>query len=158
MRILLVSLMLSLGFTAQAQTLTQQSFEDQWEKPVELNAQTKWLVVTQSKDAGKMVKETFESLEMKDLASLNLLYIADVSGMPGFITRMFAIPKMQDHAFSIGLINEEGQLATLDLGDLNESEVSVLALDNLQVTQTHSFRDDVAFVSFLINHSIVTKP
>lgn len=135
--------------SVQAQTMAKQSFEDQWEKPVELNGQTKWLVITQSKDAGKIVKESFESLELKDLAQINLLYLADISGMPGFITSMFAIPKMRDYGFQIGLINEDGQLAALELTSLDSEKVSVVSLNNLEVIDTQLFEDDVTFKAFL---------
>ena len=137
------------AFSAQAQTMAKQSFEDQWEKPVELNAQTQWLVITQSKDAGKIVKESFESLELKDLAQLNMLYLADISRMPGFITSMFAIPKMRDYGFQIGLINEDGQLTALKLTSLDSEKVSVVSLKNLEVVDTQLFEDNAAFKAFL---------
>jgi len=137
------------AFSAQAQTMAKQSFGDQWEKPIELNEQTKWLVITQSKDAGKIVKESFESLELKDLTQLNMLYLADISGMPGFITSMFAIPKMRDYAFQIGLINEDGQLGALELTSLDSEKVSVVSLKNLEVVDTQLFEDNAAFKAFL---------
>ncbi|HHT00076.1 MAG TPA: hypothetical protein ENK73_04375 [Thiomicrospira sp.] len=149
MRALFVSVMMLVAVSVQAQTITSQSFEDQWEKPVELNEQVKWLVITQSKDAGKMVKETFEALELADLAQLNMLYIADISGMPGFISKMFAIPKMQDYAFKIGLIKEEGQLGTLRLTGLDKEAISVISLSNLEIINTQLFKDQAQFKNFL---------
>ena len=156
MKTLLVSIMMLFAFSAQAQTMVKQSFEDQWEKPVELNEQTQWLVITQSKDAGKVVKESFESLELKDLAQLNMLYLADISAMPGFISSMFAIPKMRDYGFQVGLINEDGQLAALELTSLDSEKVSVVSLKNLEVIETQLFEDDVAFKAFL-NSNVVSQ-
>ncbi|WEJ62847.1 hypothetical protein [Thiomicrorhabdus lithotrophica] len=149
MKALLISIMMVFAVSVQAQTMAKQSFEDQWEKPVELNEQTKWLVITQSKDAGKIVKESFETLGLNDLAQINMLYLADISGMPGFITSMFAIPKMRDYGFQIGLINEDGQLAALELTSLDSEKVSVVSLNNLEVMDTQLFEDDVAFKAFL---------
>ena len=156
MKALLISIMMVFAFSAHAQTMAKQSFEDQWEKSVELNEQTKWLVITQSKDAGKIVKESFESLELKDLAQINMLYLADISGMPGFITSMFAIPKMRDYGFQIGLINEDGQLAALELTSLDAEKVSVVSLNNLEVVKTKLFEDDVTFKAFL-QSSVVSQ-
>lgn len=149
MRVLLVSIMMLFAVSAQAQTMEKQSYEDQWEKPIELNEQTKWLVITQSKDAGKIVKQSFESLELKDLTQLNTLYLADISAMPGFITSMFAIPKMREYGFQVGLIKEDGQLAALELTNLDSEKVSVVSLNNLAVIETQLFEDDVAFKAFL---------
>jgi len=149
MKTLLISIMMVFAFSVQAQTMAKQSFEDQWEKTVELNEQTQWLVITQSKDAGKIVKESFESLELKDLAQLNMLYLADISRMPGFITSMFAIPKMRDYGFQIGLINEDGQLTALKLTSLDSEKVSVVSLKNLEVVDTQLFEDNAAFKAFL---------
>lgn len=137
------------AFSVQAQTMAKQSFEDQWEKPVELNEQTQWLVITQSKDAGKIVKESFESLELKDLAQLNMLYLADISRMPGFITSMFAIPKMRDYGFQVGLMKEDDQLAALKLTSLDSEKVSVVSLKNLEVIDTQLFEDNAAFKAFI---------
>ncbi|WP_029406567.1 hypothetical protein [Thiomicrorhabdus sp. Milos-T2] len=149
MKALLVSIMMVFAVSAQAQTMAKQSFEDQWEKPVELNQQTKWLVITQSKDTGKIVKESFEDLAIKDLAQLKLLYLADISGMPSFITSMFALPKMRDYAFHIGLIKKDNQLAALKLTSLDTEKVSVVSLKNLEVVNTQLFEDKAAFEAFL---------
>jgi len=149
MRALFISVMMLFAISVQAQTITSQSFDDQWEKPVELNEQVKWLVITQSKDAGKMVKETFESLELTDLAQINMLYLADISGMPGFISKMFAIPKMQDYAFKIALVNEEEQLDSLQLTGLDKEAISVVSLRNLEVVNTQLFKGEPEFKTFL---------
>ena len=149
MKTLLISIMMVFAFSVQAQTMAKQSFEDQWEKPVELNEQTQWLVITQSKDAGKIVKESFESLELKDLAQLNMLYLADISRMPGFITSMFAIPKMRDYGFQVGLMKEDDQLAALKLTSLDSEKVSVVSLKNLEVIDTQLFEDNAAFKAFI---------
>jgi len=149
MKALLISIMMVFAVSAQAQNIAKQSFEDQWEKPIELNQQTKWLVITQSKDAGKIVKESFEDLAIKDLGQLNLLYLADISGMPSFITSMFALPKMRDYAFHIGLIKKDDQLAALKLTSLDSEKVSVVSLKNLEVVNTQLFEDKAAFEAFL---------
>lgn len=149
MKALLAIMLMSLAFVAQAQTLKAQQFEDQWEKPAVLNADTHWLVLTQTKDAGSNVKEAFSELKLSDLSQYKLLYIADVSGMPGFITSMIAIPKMKDYAFQIGLIRDEAQLKELQLGDVNKEQVLVLKLNNLEVVSSQSFADKEALIAFL---------
>jgi len=149
MKTLFAVMLMSLTFVAQAQTLKTQQFEDQWEKPASLTAQTKWVVLSQNKSSGQAVKEAFDELNIKDLNKYKLLYIADISGMPSFISNMFAIPKMQDYAFQIGLIRDEVQLKELQLGNVNKEQVLVMELNNLQVVSSQSLADKKAFIEFL---------
>lgn len=130
-------------------TLPAHTFENQWEKPAELNNQVKWLVLSQSKDAGKMVRDVFEELKIEKPAENAMLYIADISAMPGFVTKLFAIPKMQDYAFPIALINEEGQISELKLSGFDTEKVTVLELDNLAVVKTTEFEDKSALLAKL---------
>lgn len=146
--------MMLFAFSAQAQTtpsqtLPPQVLADQWEKPIELNEQVKWLVITQAKDAGKMVKQSFDALQLADLTQYQLLYIADISGMPSFITKMFALPKMRDNAFRMALINQEGQLDGMQITGLDTGFVTVLTLDNLKVMNTRVFKDQATLTGFL---------
>ena len=41
------------------------------------------------------------------LPTNNVKYIADISGMPSIITKMFALPKMKKYKYNIYLIHEE---------------------------------------------------
>ncbi|WP_040726823.1 hypothetical protein [Thiomicrorhabdus sp. Kp2] len=149
MKKLIAVFMMLLAFSAQAQTLTAQQFENQWEKPVELNAETQWVIVTQVKDAGKIVQATFADLELSDLAQHKLVYIADISGMPGFITKMFALPKMRDYAFPIALIKEDSQLVAMNLGEADKESVLVLQLKGLEVVKSQTFNDQESFQNYL---------
>lgn len=140
--------------SSSAQTMAAMSFENQWEEKVELNQRVKWLVFTQSKDAGKMVKEAFDELKVEkpakgELLAGNMIYLADISGMPGFITKMFAIPKMQDYTFPIALIKEDEQLANLKLDGFDEEKVTVLQLDNLAVVNSEELANKAALVNKL---------
>lgn len=149
MKKILSILLMSVAFSAQAQTMQAQQFENQWEKPVALNAETQWVVISQVKDAGKMVKEAFTALELKDLEQYKLIYIADISAMPGFITSMFAIPKMRDYAFPVALIKEEEQLSAMQLSPADKELVLVLQLNDLEVVASQSFSDQASLQAFL---------
>ena len=133
----------------QAQTLQSKQFNDQWDKPVELTEQTKWLVISQSKESGNIVKEAFESLELKDLKQYKMIYLADISAMPSFVTKLFALPKMRDYAFPMALIREEGELNAMQLPVKEPDSVTVLALDKLNVGETKYFSDSKSLTEFL---------
>lgn len=134
---------------AQAQALQADEFKDQWGNTQALDGDTRWLIVSQSMDAGDMVKETFEKLELTSPADYGLLYLADVSGMPGPITKFFALPAMRDYAFPMALIREEDELAALNLPITNEEAVTVLALESLSIVDVLAFDDAATFEAFL---------
>lgn len=129
--------------------LPAHTFADQWEEPLPLSSQTQWLVVSQSKAAGGMVKDVFTELKVTDVSAHNLIYVADISGMPGFVTALFALPKMRDFAFRVALIEEDAGLENLGLGQLNQDDVSVLRLNQLNLEQTYRFAQPQAFKAFL---------
>lgn len=147
-------LVLALGFAAisvsglaQAeQKLAPVEFMDQWEQPQLLSAETKWLIFTDTKDAGSWVKDTLEALDVEDMSTNNWLYVADVSGMPSLITRFMAIPKMKDYKFSIAL-EREGDL-TKDWPK-QEDAVNIYQLNALTVEKVHTFTNEEDVMSFL---------
>lgn len=138
-----------LAFSVQAQTLEKQRFEDQWGKQIELNEQVKWLVVTQSKEASQIVKKSFVSLGISNLNQFNILYLVDISAIPSFIARVFALPKMRAYPFQVGLLKEEGALASLKLKNLESEKVRVIRLNHLKVIDTQWFESDIEFKAFL---------
>jgi len=152
MKKLLLSIIASamlLSQAAYAQTLQSQQFNDQWDKPVELTEQTKWLVISQSKESGNTVKEAFDSLELKDLKQHKIIYLADISAMPSLVTKLFALPKMRDYAFPMALIREEGELSAMQLPVKDLDSVAVIALDKLNVGEAKYFSDSKSLTEFL---------
>lgn len=141
-----LALLSTMAFAQKNTALIAHTFENQWEKPVELNAQTKWVVLSQSKDGGKMVQQAFDELKMADLDAMSMVYIADISRMPGFVTKLFAIPKMKDYAFPIALIKEEGQIAELKMDGYDTDRVTVLQLDNLTIVENSEYVDPDKFM------------
>lgn len=142
MKKLISGLLLGLALVSvnvYAQTLSAYTFENQWEKPVELNSSTQWVLLSQSKDSGNYVKEAFEALNMEDPAKYNMIYIADISAMPSFVTKLFALPKMRDYAFPMALVREEGQLANLKLDSYDKEKAALLKLNNLEVGEVLEF-------------------
>lgn len=124
------------SFSASAQTLTATEFKDANEQTIELTPQTKWVLLSSEKAAGKAVKESLEALEIMDMEAAGGLYIADVSAMPGFITKLFAIPKMQDYSFRLAVVNDETQLQDWPK---KEDHVTAMKLNNLNVESVEYF-------------------
>jgi hypothetical protein len=133
----------------QAQSLELMTFKDQWDQNHELDRKTNWLVVSQAMESGDIVKDAFNSLSIKKPGDYGMIYIADISAMPSLISKFFALPKMRDYIFPIGLIREEGELAKMKLPLEAPEKVAVIALNKLNIDGAMYFSDQATFETFL---------
>ena len=60
------------------------------------------------------------------LATTKSAYIADITGMPGIITSLIAMPKMKAYPFSVLLVDDTNK----GLFPVQEDMISVISLDN----------------------------
>ncbi|WP_404414522.1 hypothetical protein LG277_12735 [Vreelandella aquamarina] len=91
-------------------------------------------------DANDLMKQSFGELEKGDFTAAGLVYVADISGMPRLVARLFAIPSLRDYPFRVLLAREAEQLAMLPR---EEGAVSVISLSqNGEVEKLDFVRDD----------------
>lgn len=128
------------------ENLKSVSFEDQWEQVHSIAEDTQWVIFSSHKDGGKWVKEIFNELKVTNLDDYKIVYVADTSAMPGFITKLFAIPKMQDFPFKIYL-DMEGD-ATVDW-PRNQEQVSVYHVVDSAFEETQYFAEKDTLKAFL---------
>lgn len=128
------------------ENLKSVSFEDQWEQVHSIAEDTQWVVFSSHKDGGKWVKEIFNELKVTNLDDYKIVYVADISAMPGFITKLFAIPKMQDFPFEIYL-DMEGD-ATVNW-PRNQEQVSVYHVVDSAFEETQYFAEKDTLKAFL---------
>jgi hypothetical protein len=100
--------------------------EDQYEQVHRTGPDTRFLLFAPDQDSGEIARDALKGLTAADLAKRGVLYTADISGMPGFITTMFALPKMRDYGFPVLLGREAAETALLPR---REGEVTVLELE-----------------------------
>jgi hypothetical protein len=81
--------------------------KDQHDKSVAINEQTNMILFAAGKSTSALMSKTLEDLPPSTLKDKKALYVADISGMPGFITKMVAIPKMQKRPYTIALLRDE---------------------------------------------------
>jgi hypothetical protein len=135
--------------STQAQPLPAQTFEDQWEKPVALDESVNWLIVSLSMDAGDMVKQSLDTLELRDLDAYQAVYLADISGMPSLISKLFAIPKMRDYSFRMALAKDEEALEALNLPVTDTEAVNIFRLQALDIVEQAAITDQEALTNFI---------
>ncbi len=95
------------------------SLPDQFNKMHTISDDTQTLIVSFEKDTGKMVNEFLASKEADFLQKHHAVFIANISGMPSIITKLFALPKMQDYKHTILLIYDENDKRFLQKDELS---------------------------------------
>jgi hypothetical protein len=106
--------------------------KDQHEQAVLMNEQVQLILFAAGKSSSELMTKTLEALPPTTLKDKKALYIADISGMPGFITKMVAIPRMQKMPYSIGLIRDE---ALSQAFPKKESAITIIRWQAGKVTQ-----------------------
>lgn len=145
-KIILVFTSMILALSAIAQPLTAITLPNQWDKPVQINNDTQVVIFSADKASGNLVKEAFADLALTDLPAKKWTYIADISGMPSLITKMFALPKMKKYPFAMGLDREGKKTQALPR---EADKVSVIQLQQLNVVDTLFFDDKKALADYL---------
>jgi hypothetical protein len=116
------------------------SLNDQHDKPAPVGPETRWVVFTAEKPVSDMVSAVL-SAEPPDVADrLRLVYVADISGMPSLVTRMFALPKLRELRFPIALVREPVQVAQVTDIPRTAGAATVLRLQDGRVAQVATAR------------------
>ena len=99
------------GAVSEAITIDKElasfSFKDQFDKEHHLTNKIKKIVFVFSKPTGHIMRVYMGDKKPDYLTSRDILFIADISGMPSLIAKMFAIPDMQESKYPILLIKEK---------------------------------------------------
>ena len=105
-------LLLSISFSVSAQTLTLDAalpklqLNDQHDQVVTTSQDLQMILFAGEKGTSELMTKVLEGLPPSTLKDKKAIYIADISGMPGFITKMVALPRMQKLPYQIGLIRD----------------------------------------------------
>lgn len=111
----------------QGERLAPWTLLDQYEKPYSLDNQLGLLLVARDMDGAKLVKAALDGKPKDFLEQRHAVFVADISRMPSVISKLFAVPAMQDYNYRVLLDREsrvapryeapEGQVLVLTLRD-----------------------------------------
>ncbi len=116
-------LVLAFGLTALAfaqaaspvavgQALPELKLKDQHDKPWTVAPSTRLLMFAAGRKASSLVQVVLQDLPKDHLTRRQAVYLADMSKMPGFITRSFALPALKEMPYAIGVSLDEASLAS----------------------------------------------
>lgn len=83
------------------------SLANQFDEKKTIDSKINTIIVSFEKDTGKEVNEFLEQKTSDFLKEHHAVFIANISGMPMIITKMFALPKMKNYKHEILLIYDE---------------------------------------------------
>lgn len=150
-RLLMTSFLLSTSLLSTAviaeqlplkvgEMLTAISLQNQFDKPLKVTTETQVLLFSRDMDGGEVVQAAFDATP-EDQRPANVVYIADISGMPSLIAKFIAVPKMQDYSFILGL-DREGEITAMLPSEkeyatiIKLSELKVISIEYVQDAQS----------------------
>lgn len=147
--ILIISLIFSSVAVAETQaikvgdTLVPISLQDQFEKTLNVTPETQVLLFSRDMDGGEVVQAAFDATP-ENQRPANLVYLADISGMPSLIAKFIAVPKMQDYPFILGL-DREGDITAAFPAE--KSQATVIKINALKVISIEYVQDAQSLIA-----------
>ena len=106
--------------------------KDQHDQTVAINEQTNLVLFAAGKSTSALMSKVLEDLPSTTLKDKKAIYVADISGMPSFITKMVAIPKMQKRPYIIAILRDEAQSKLFPQKD---DAITIIKLKSGKVTE-----------------------
>lgn len=89
------------------QSVVPLDLQDQYGKRATFKVMPKTLILAYEKETAATVNEFLNGQVSGYLKKYNAAFVADISGMPNFITEAFALPKMRKYSHTVLLIRDE---------------------------------------------------
>jgi len=128
---------------AVGDTLPAVTLLDQHGQPAALDESVRVLLFGRDMQANRIAKAALQPKAAHYLPGVQAMYAIDVSGMPGFVTKHFALPKMRKYAYRIFVDSDASATANLPS---QKGRITVLYLDHLKV-QRIEYADEAADIA-----------
>lgn len=128
---------------AQAQILENQkvpefSLQNQFDRPVQLGEDTKYLVLAFAKDSAHSLRAFFDQKGEMFLNKHRMMFLADVSAMPSII-RWFVLDKLDVHKYPIVLIEDDEISQKFQPDQKFKDKIMLLSLENKVIKKIEYF-------------------
>jgi len=115
---------------AVGDTIEPLTLEDQHGDRRSVDESVRVILFSRDMDGGDILKQGLADVEPGYLDGQHAVYVADISGMPGLIAKMFAIPAMRKRPYAM-LLDRDGE-TTARLPD-TEGQATLIFLDRLTI-------------------------
>jgi hypothetical protein len=139
-RHLLVITMTAVALMAHAQNTQLQpndpipgmNLRDQHDDAWTIPADSKLVLFSASRDANALIQAVLVTKPSDYLETKKVVYFSDISKMPGFITRTFALPSMRELPYRLGVVMDAKESAAWPRRD---GEITAVYLENQRITR-----------------------
>ena len=109
------------------QVLPTIALQNQHGKPVKVTNEVKTILFAVEKAPSDLINAFLMKQDATFLAQQKAYFVADISGIPAFVTSMFAIPKMKKRPYDILLAKDAAQVAFIPRKKNRVSVLNVVA-------------------------------
>jgi predicted transcriptional regulator len=140
LRHLLVITMTAVALMAHAQntqlqpndTIPRMNLRDQHDDAWTIPADSKLVLFSANRDANALIQAILVTKPSDYLQTKKVVYFSDISKMPGFITRTFALPSMRELPYRLGVVMDAKESAAWPRRD---GEITAVYLENQRITR-----------------------
>jgi len=104
-------------------------FQDQFDKKHSLNSNVKKVIFVFAKPTGHLMRVYLDAKETDYLSKRDIDFIADVSGMPSIIFKMFALPDLKESKYSIMIIKDKEESKLFRIEE-QKNAIMIISLEN----------------------------
>ena len=126
--------------------ITPFSLEDQHGKAHRVDERVRAIILSHDMEAGEIIGRALARNGKRVLEKHRAVYLADLSGMPGFLRRMFVLPKLRERSYPM-LLDTSGEIAR-QLPS-REGFVALIFLSGLRVVSVEYVKDSSALIATL---------
>lgn len=98
--------------------------------------------------AKKLISKSLEKINLNCLTDGQVSYVADISGMPSFISSFIAVPKMRKYPYPIWLDKEGTSTQALPV---KEDSVSLISLEQHKISDIQFVEDEASLTKQLVS-------
>ncbi len=135
-------------------TLAPLTLEDQHGATRSIDGGTALVLFTRDMDAGEIVRDVLADDGIARLQTANAVYVADISGMPSLVFKLFAGPKLRKRPYPMVLDRDGGPTAAFPA---TEGRVTVMKLQGLKVIEL-GYVDTVAELRAVLDAPQTAEP
>jgi hypothetical protein len=114
------------------------NLKDQHDKQLAIAPDTRLIFFAAEMDGSRLMSKALAMVPPSTLKDRNAVYVADIGGMPGLVSSVFAVPKMQKEAYTVALVQNSKEAASLPR---KPGAVTVLKLDAGKVSAVDFAQD-----------------
>jgi hypothetical protein len=128
------------GAVQSGEPLPELQIKDQHDKDWRVSADTRVVLFAAGRKASNLVQAVLAQKPRGFMAERRAVYVADMSKMPAFATRMFALPALREQPFDVGVVLDAKVMTEWPRKD---DAVTLIRLDQGRVVG-HEFVDSEA--------------